>query len=366
MNTARDADLSDRRDWIHRCRRARRARARRSRRDGARARQQQGGAHRRARRASDRRQSRRSGVVPRGRRGAGRLHPHGVRFDVERRPGGRARGARGDHRRRRSGDRTPSIEGARKAVHHLHVGRLGAGSGAGTGRRGFADSTRVSLVAWRPDHEQLVLQRGRSAVFAPSSFDRASCTAGATASSATFSSRPPTAWCAWSATATITGRWCTTAISRILYARLVADEDAAGLYHANDEGDERVNDIVSAISPYLPVRPDVRHVPIEEARSKMGAFADALALDQVVRSPRATRARLDADAPFGRGQRRAAARGMARVANLEGRTASLSHAGLDEPYECSFAAGSTRFSRAAGARIACRIVRIRGHRLRLR
>jgi nucleoside-diphosphate-sugar epimerase len=72
-----------------------------------------------------------------------------------------------------------------------------------------------------------------------------------------------------------------------LYVRLVADENAAGVYHANDEGDERVNDLVSAIAPYLPVRPDVRYVPIEEARSKMGAFADALALDQVVRSPRA-------------------------------------------------------------------------------
>jgi nucleoside-diphosphate-sugar epimerase len=72
-----------------------------------------------------------------------------------------------------------------------------------------------------------------------------------------------------------------------LYARLAANEDAAGVYHANDEGDERVNDIVSAIAPYLPVRPDVRHVPIDEARSKMGAYADALALDQVVRSPRA-------------------------------------------------------------------------------
>jgi nucleoside-diphosphate-sugar epimerase len=72
-----------------------------------------------------------------------------------------------------------------------------------------------------------------------------------------------------------------------LYVRLVANPDAAGVYHANDEGDERVNDIVSAIKPYVPVRPDVRHVPIEEARSKMGAYADALALDQVVRSPRA-------------------------------------------------------------------------------
>ena len=72
-----------------------------------------------------------------------------------------------------------------------------------------------------------------------------------------------------------------------LYARLAVREDAAGVYHANDEGDERVNDIVSAIKPYLPVRPDVRHVPIDEARHKMGTYADALVLDQVVRSPRA-------------------------------------------------------------------------------
>jgi nucleoside-diphosphate-sugar epimerase len=72
-----------------------------------------------------------------------------------------------------------------------------------------------------------------------------------------------------------------------LYARLVAREDASGIYHANDEGDERVIDIVSAIAPYLPMRPDVRHVPIEEARAKMGSYADALALDQVIRSPRA-------------------------------------------------------------------------------
>ena len=72
-----------------------------------------------------------------------------------------------------------------------------------------------------------------------------------------------------------------------LYARLVAREDASGVYHANDEGDERVNDIVDAIKPHLPVKPDVRYVPIDEARSKMGPYAEALALDQVVRSPRA-------------------------------------------------------------------------------
>src|SRR5215471_2640664 len=38
-----------------------------------------------------------------------------------------------------------------------------------------------------------------------------------------------------------------------LYARIAASADASGIYHANDEGDERVNDIVDAIKPYLPV-----------------------------------------------------------------------------------------------------------------
>jgi nucleoside-diphosphate-sugar epimerase len=72
-----------------------------------------------------------------------------------------------------------------------------------------------------------------------------------------------------------------------LYARLVADETASGIYHANDEGDERVNDVVEAIANHLRVRPVVRHVPIEEAKATQGAYATALALDQVVRSPRA-------------------------------------------------------------------------------
>lgn len=72
-----------------------------------------------------------------------------------------------------------------------------------------------------------------------------------------------------------------------LYARLVVNPDASGVFHANDEADERVEDIVAAIADHAKMRPDVRHVPIEEARTKMGPYADALALDQIVRSPRA-------------------------------------------------------------------------------
>jgi hypothetical protein len=60
-----------------------------------------------------------------------------------------------------------------------------------------------------------------------------------------------------------------------------------GVYHANDEGDETVNAIVESIAGHLSMTPDVRHVPLEEARKKLGAYADALALNQRVRGPRA-------------------------------------------------------------------------------
>lgn len=72
-----------------------------------------------------------------------------------------------------------------------------------------------------------------------------------------------------------------------LYLKLATNETAAGIYHANDEADESVEDIVGAIADHVNMRPDVRHVPLEEARAKMGMVADALALDQKVRSPRA-------------------------------------------------------------------------------
>jgi nucleoside-diphosphate-sugar epimerase len=72
-----------------------------------------------------------------------------------------------------------------------------------------------------------------------------------------------------------------------LYNRLVMAPDAAGIYHATGDRAERVNDIVEAIRATIPSRLEVRHMPIEEARTKLGPFADALALDQVVESPRA-------------------------------------------------------------------------------
>jgi nucleoside-diphosphate-sugar epimerase len=72
-----------------------------------------------------------------------------------------------------------------------------------------------------------------------------------------------------------------------LYVRVATNPEASGVYHVNDEADESVGDIVDAISRHMRMRPDVRHVPLEEARAKMGAYADALVLNQIVRCPRA-------------------------------------------------------------------------------
>jgi nucleoside-diphosphate-sugar epimerase len=72
-----------------------------------------------------------------------------------------------------------------------------------------------------------------------------------------------------------------------LYVRLAVHPDADGVFHATDQADERVDDIVEAIARHARTRPDVRHVPLSEARQKPGPYADLVALDQVVRSPRA-------------------------------------------------------------------------------
>jgi nucleoside-diphosphate-sugar epimerase len=72
-----------------------------------------------------------------------------------------------------------------------------------------------------------------------------------------------------------------------LYLMLTTRAAASGVFHANDECDERVNDLVTAIAGHVSIRPSIRKVPLPEARQKMGAYADALALDQIVRCPRA-------------------------------------------------------------------------------
>ena len=73
----------------------------------------------------------------------------------------------------------------------------------------------------------------------------------------------------------------------VLYLRILETPTAVGVIHATDEADERVMDIAEAIAAQVPQRPDIRNVPMAEARKKLGTYADALALDQKVRSTKA-------------------------------------------------------------------------------
>ena len=169
----------------------------------------------------------------------------------------------------------------------LHLRHLGAGpdAGAGGGRR--SAESGAELVAYRPAHEQMVLSAAGDGL-------------------RTVVVRPGIVY---GGSRGIVGDLFRDAINGVVRVigngenrwPAVYDRDLADLYllpgasaptrpaciHANDEGDERVNDIVEAIVAHVRRRPTSGACPLEEARAKLGLYAVALALDQVVRSPRA-------------------------------------------------------------------------------
>jgi nucleoside-diphosphate-sugar epimerase len=69
-----------------------------------------------------------------------------------------------------------------------------------------------------------------------------------------------------------------------LFVRVVGN---AGIVHATDGSDDTVNDLVEAMSSHVTHKPEVRHMSLADARHRMGALAEALAMDQIVRSPKA-------------------------------------------------------------------------------
>jgi len=144
----------------------------------------------------------------------------------------------------------------------------------------------IPLVAWRPAHETLVLEaasaRVRTAVVRPGIVY-----GGATGIVSDMLKD------ALNGLVRVIGdgrnRWPSVYHRDLgdLYARILASPDASGVFHATDDEDERVADIADAIASHVDPHADIRHMPIAEARTKMGPYADALALDQLVRSPRA-------------------------------------------------------------------------------
>ena len=270
MIYGRDADLSDRRDRIHRRRRSRRAGARRTRRHRARPRQREGA---RASPSAARIRSIGNLADPESFRGSadaqdGYVH---AAYDSRRAAGPAIERAALEtiiaaaKRPRTAGATAPAT-----AVRHLHVGRLGARPGAGAGDRRRADQPDRArrrgvppTSSWcsmrRPTHLRTMVVRpgvvyGGGNGIVGDIFKSAQQRPGARRRRR---QQPLAARLRPRSRAISTRGW-------------PRSDDASGVYHANDEGDERVNDIVVAIKPYLPVQPDVRHVPIEEARHQDG------------------------------------------------------------------------------------------------
>ena len=142
------------------------------------------------------------------------------------------------------------------------------------------------FVAWRPEHERLVLEAGRTGV--RTVVVRPGIVYGGTRGIIADLLKD-----AANGLVRVIGdgnnHWpCVYARDLAdLYLRVTTNPEASGVFHANDEADESVGDIVDAIARHARTRPDVRRVPLKEARAKMGPYADALALDQRVRGPRA-------------------------------------------------------------------------------
>jgi nucleoside-diphosphate-sugar epimerase len=142
-------------------------------------------------------------------------------------------------------------------------------------------------AAWRPDHERLVLEAGKGRMLRTAVIRPGIVYGGGRGIIANLLKD------AANGLVRVIGegrnRWACVYDRDVadLYVRVVTDPEASGIFHATDEADERVADIVEALARHAKMQPDVRNVPIEEARAKMGALADALALNQIVRSARA-------------------------------------------------------------------------------
>lgn len=150
---------------------------------------------------------------------------------------------------------------------------------------GTADETSktnpLSLVAWRPAHEQRVLATGRGAVVRPG------CVYGGKQS----------LLASWFAAAeggqpiSIVGdgnnHWALVHLNDVAdcYARAV-NKRATGIYHAVDDTNASLNECATGLAPKV----TIEHAPADAARQKMGPFVDALVADQRVSSQRTRQA----------------------------------------------------------------------------
>ena len=168
----------------------------------------------------------------------------------------------------------------------------------------------VEIVAWRPAHEAARAGRRDRRHPARSSFARASSTAGRAASSADLFKD------AANSLVRVVGsgdnHWPLVYDRDLaeLYVRLAVHPDASGVFHANDEGDERVNDLVAAIAEHAPTSP-ASGTCRSPRRGRRWARSRRARARSDRAEPARPRARLEPVTALGRGERGAALRGMA-------------------------------------------------------
>lgn len=147
--------------------------------------------------------------------------------------------------------------------------------GSGKSDESTPTTKPLALVAWRPALEQQVLATGRGAVLRPGCVygGRQSLLAG------------------WFAAAEkkqpieIIGdgenRWSMVNLHDLadLYVRAV-EQKATGILHGVDDTRATLNECARAIAP----GGEIQHIPADAVRPKLGAFTDALILDQQVSS----------------------------------------------------------------------------------
>ena len=132
----------------------------------------------------------------------------------------------------------------------------------------------LALVGWRPPHEELVLGAGGAVL-------RPGCVYGGRQSLLAD----------WFVAATqgrplqITGdgsnRWAMVHLHDLtdLYVRAL-EQRSAGVLHGIDDTHATLDQCARAVAP----EGSIEHMPLDDARGKLGPFADALAVDQVIES----------------------------------------------------------------------------------
>lgn len=148
-----------------------------------------------------------------------------------------------------------------------------------------SDVNPLSIVRWRPPHEELVLGSGGAVL-------RPGCVYGGKQS----------LFAAWFAAAEqnepirITGdgnnRWALVDLHDLsdLYVRAV-EQRATKVLHGIDDSRSTLNECAAAVSSASSGSSTVEHVPLDIARATLGELADALSIDQTIDS-RETRAKL--------------------------------------------------------------------------